>query len=217
MGILSKRAAKYYFLHGLKLSAVSIGSILCAGFVWTLSMFGVDDWNERVIRVIRMVLQFTRYIVPYLNLCYSIYSPSWYDSMVLSMGARRKDIFYGNIVRQSVFIFANALFFCLFVLISGQTSFIVQVLPLVCISFLSGAFGLYMGHKVKKHGRVILFLATFVFVILFNVTSILVLINDRFMAIFNAYKPFMTVGAVILFVILEVLVYRVNKKSMVVL
>ena len=214
MGILSKRVAKYYFLHGLKLAAITIGSILCAGFVWILSMFGVDDWNERVIR---MVLQFMFYMVPFLNLCYSMYSPGWYDSLTLSMGARRKDIFYGNIVRQSVFIFANALFFCLFVLISGQTSFIVQVLPLVCISFLSGAFGLYMGHKVKKHGRVILFLATLVFVILFNVTSILVLINDRFMAIFNAYKPFMTVGAVILFVILEVLVYRVNKKSMVVL
>ncbi len=214
MGILSKRAAKYYFLHGLKLSAVSIGSILCVGFVWTLSMFGVDDWNERVIR---MVLQFTRYVVPYLNLCYSIYSPSWYDSMVLSMGARRKDIFYGNIIKQSVFALTNVLFFGLIALISGQTGIVEQAAMITCMSLFGGAFGLYMGHKVKKYGRVVMMAACFIFIIFYTGTSLLYIIDGNFIAKVEAYKPVLIAGAVILFGVMEVLIYRVNKKSMVVL
>lgn len=214
MGILSKRAAKYYFLHGLKLSAVSIGSILCVGFVWTLTMFGVDDWNESVIR---MVLQFTRYIVPYLNLCYSIYSPSWYDSLALSMGARRKDIFYGNIIKQSVFALTNVLFFGLIALISGQTGIVEQAAMITCMSLFSGAFGLYMGHKVKKYGRVVMMAACFIFIIFYMGTSLLYIVDGGFMAKIETYKQVLIAGAVILFGVMEVLIYRVNKKSMVVL
>lgn len=214
MGILSKRAAKYYFLHGLKLSAVSIGSILCVGFVWTLTMFGEDGWDERVIR---MALQFTRYMVPYLNLCYSIYSPSWYDSLALSMGARRKDIFYGNIIKQSVFALTNVLFFCLLALISGQTGIVEQAVSIACISLFGGAFGLYMGHKVKKYGRVVMMAACFIFVIFYTGTSLLYIIDGNFIAKVEAYKPVLIAGAVILFGVMEVMIYRVNKKSMVVL
>ena len=74
-----------------------------------------------------------------------------------------------------------------------------------------------MGHKVKKYGRVVMMAACFIFIIFYMGTSLLYIVDGGFMAKIETYKQVLIAGAVILFGVMEVLIYRVNKKSMVVL
>ena len=59
--------------------------------------------------------------------------------------------------------------------------------------------------------------ACFIFIIFYMGTSLLYIVDGGFMAKIETYKQVLIAGAVILFGVMEVLIYRVNKKSMVVL
>lgn len=213
MSSLSLRTYKYYFIRGLKWALYMIGLQCVLVLEWVL--FGVDNGGDLLSYVLNMYISCGVLLLIIVNTMFSIYGPNWYDSIVLSMGARRKDIFWGEMIKQLVFIVANALVFITVSIVFGRTESVIYIVLAAIIGFILGPVGLIVGYSIKNYGRI--------------VVAVIAMICGIFGAIMSGFArtgysiikfplitiPAVFVGAIVVFVLLEVWVYKLNKKCMV--
>ena len=217
MSELSKRAAKYYFVQGIKQFLFVIGFIAMM-IVFNCLLFDQGSETEVFMDGVGMALFTGRLMVIALNFMFSVYGPNWYDSMALSLGCRRKDIFIGEMIKQAVFVLCNMILLISLATVTKQRHSWILVVSGI-FAFVVGPLGLVVGHKVKKIGMMVI-------VILMLVTAFLgqCVVNmigpklDVFLAeghsCIGLVIGFIIVAAV-LFTIFEYWAYKLNKNSMV--
>ena len=214
MSDLSKRTYKYYIKSSFKI----------LGFELLLELILIIEWllmgtDESLIEYIsRMFIMCGGLIGVLTNGIYAMYGPSLYDGLVLSMGGRRKEIFWGQIIKQIIYVGGNSLVLLIVATFVHRPIFYYYILGTAVVGFLFGAAGLVIGHKVKKHGKMI------IFIIIICCAGIGGGIGgaaamDSNQALLNmisgvpaiAYLPI----AGLIYVALEVWVYKLNKSMMV--
>ncbi|MBO4911124.1 MAG: hypothetical protein J5504_00230 [Butyrivibrio sp.] len=218
MSELSKRVVKYYFKQGFKLFAYVLLGIIPLGCVWAFMVYGNDyDWKRQLFR---MLFGYCEWLVPYFIFCFSMQAPTWHDSMAMSMGARRKDVFCGNLIKQGTFALCSSFGYILLILWSRQTEQMNHVLFLLAISLASGSVGHFLGYKVYRYGRKVMLISVIAFLITYSVVRVSYTINYYHMAkMFSFEKNIFAyiLGFIILFVVMEILIYKANKKCVVIM
>ncbi len=214
MSELSKRSAKYYFIGGLK--QVGIMILLQVALVVEWVVLGYDDHENIMDFVIEMLITAGAYFTIFINLLYAMYGPNWYDSMVLSMGARRKDVFWGEMIKQITFVVGNSLVYMLVVAISKEHSYMYFILCSAVIGIAVGPLGLVIGHTMKKFGKLAVIIVALISGC-FGAFLIFSVEDSKFAIKFPhiGFALVLLVGIVV-FVASEAWVYKLNKKSMVI-
>lgn len=215
MSELSKRSAKYFFIQGLKWSGyvVLLQLVLCLEWY----VLGVDEEGGALQYSLGMMLSLGGFFTALLNGIFAIYGPNWYDSLALSMGARRKDVFWGELIKQLTFVVASTVFYIILILITNQFRFINYTLLAAVFAIVVGPIGLVIGHKIKKYGKIfIVIIATFsglfgMYVGMSSVTG-----SSALFALPEISILLVVLVAALLFVLFELWVYKLNSKCMVI-
>lgn len=152
MSDLSKRTYKYYFLNGMK----NYGIVLLLELVLILEWILIGSDEDLMDFVPRMFVMVCGLFTPLMNGIYSMYGPSWYDSLTLSMGARRKDIFVGQIIRQLIMVVCNTAVVVLVGKIFLSDFFVYYAYATALVGLETGAAGLVIGHKLRRYGKIII-------------------------------------------------------------
>ncbi|RKM58137.1 hypothetical protein D6853_00955 [Butyrivibrio sp. X503] len=213
MSELSKRTAKYYFVQGIKLFLVMLLGIVIFGAVWTNIYLGEVDITDKVLY---RILSFGGVFMIMMNMMYSMYSPGWYDNMVLSMGARRKDIFFGDFIKQITFIICNMLLYSTMALAVHKSEHIKRILICGVFALLMGAVGIIVGHIIKKYGRTTFIVISVVCSATFGLIMCEVANGIHLFGLGENKENVISIAAVLLFVFMEYVIYRLNRKVMVV-
>lgn len=217
MNSLAKRTAKYFFKEGLKYLGVVIGLELILIIEWIALSYGEESVVDSVFNYF---LQVGSILIILMNMLYAFYGPGWYDSIALSMGARRKDIFVGEIIKQLTFVVGNLLFFTAVCVAFGRSEEVNKLFISCIIAFALGPIGLIIGHKVKRFGKIFVFIIAFICAIIGGFVGVTqALSGDAFgFEIFSVIvkaKLFLFAVALVIFVLAEIWVYKLNQKSMV--
>lgn len=214
MSSLAKRSAKYYFKEGLKAVGIVLGIECLLVIEWFI--LGTDE-EHFVDYLFQMVMSVGCIIVVMMNMMYSFYGPNWYDSMALSMGARRKDIFLGDLIKQATFVGSNLAVYVILIVIFNKYEYILLMILSSIVSFALGPVGLVIGHKVHNHGKVIVFIIAMLagggggFVGFATATGLA--FGAEMLGAFLITAT--VIGSIIIFALFEFWAYKLNQKSMV--
>lgn len=214
MSSLAKRSARYFFKEGLKALALVLGIECLLVIEWLI--LGVDE-EYFVDYLFRMIMSVGCIIVVMINMMYSFYGPNWYDSLVMSMGARRKDIFIGELIKQATFVGSNLAVYVILIVIFNKYEYLLLMILSSIVSFALGPVGLVIGHKVHNHGKVIVFIIAMIagcgggFIGYFSATGVSIGIESMGAYVIIA----VLIIAVIIFALFEFWAYKLNQKSMV--
>ena len=213
MSSLAKRSAKYFFKEGLKTLGLVLGMECLLIIEWLI--IGLDR-DSLVDYVINMFMSVGSIFIVMMNMMYSFYGPNWYDSMALSMGARRKDIFIGELIKQFTFVGGNFVALSLVAIILHQYKYIIIVLTTSIIAIALGPIGLIVGHKVSKYGKVVILIMAMIAGGFGGSYAFSGFWMKEFITDFPAFTfPLLIVGAFLIFGLAELWAYKLNQKSMV--
>jgi len=152
MDTLKARTIKFYLIKSFQLVVITIGLGLLL-FVEGL-FFGIGEADQMIesINLGSTGLLIGTMLMPAM---YAIYGPNLYDSLVLSMGARRIDIYWGNILKEIVFFVCAAIIICLCGIFTGFTMYknISIVIPSIGL-FMSSLCRLF-AIKFKNAGKMV--------------------------------------------------------------
>ena len=214
MSSLAKRSAKYYFKEGLKALALVLGIECFLVIEWFI--LGANEKNP-MDYLFQMVMSVGCIIVVMVNMMYSFYGPNWYDSLAMSMGARRKDIFLGELIKQATFVGSYMVVYIILIAIFNKYEYLLLMILSSIVSFALGPVGLVIGHKVHNHGKVIVFIIAMIagggggFIGFFSATGVSIGIES-----IGAYVIIaVLIISVIIFALFEFWAYKLNQKSMV--
>ena len=154
MSNLSKVSAKYYFIEGLKASGwcVLIQSVI----ILFQSLEASNHSMSSIEYAIENLLSLGIVFVILMNGVYSMYGPNWYDNIVLAMGGRRKDIFWGEIIKQFTIVFINSLLYIIVAIVSSNTGYVVNIFSGIIFAIIAGPIGVIIGFTVGKFGRYVI-------------------------------------------------------------
>ena len=214
MSSLAKRSAKYYFKEGLKALALVLGIECFLVIEWFI--LGANEKNP-MDYLFQMVMSVGCIIVVMINMMYSFYGPNWYDSLAMSMGARRKDIFIGELIKQATFVGSYMVVYIILIAIFNKYEYLLLMILSSIVSFALGPVGLVIGHKVHNHGKVIVFIIAMIagggggFVGFATATGLA--FGAEMLGAFLITAT--VIGSIIIFALFEFWVYKLNQKSMV--
>ena len=213
MSSLAKRSAKYFFKEGLKTLGLVLGLEVLLIIEWLI--IGSDE--ESIVEyVLNMFMSVGSIFIVMMNLMYSFYGPNWYDSMALSMGARRKDIFIGELIKQFTFVGGNFVALSLIAVIFQQYKYIILILISCIIAIALGPIGLIVGHKVSKYGKVIIMIIAIIGGVFGVSLAMAGFWMNEFITGFPAFTfQLVILGAIVIFGLAELWAYKLNQKSMV--
>jgi hypothetical protein len=214
MNSLGMRSARYFMVRAVKYLGVVIG----VGLFLVAEMFVVNIGEPDQMEVaLNWLITGPIFMALIMNVAYSLYSVSWTDSVVLSMGARRKDIFIGDIIQTIVVLGGAWLFVTIAAIITNQSAMIGFNSIVFAIGFPFGALATVVAHKLQKLGRVVMFVFVFIAAMLGGLAGGLsasgAVISLDWFAGLSAIT--ITGAALIIYLLLEVYIYRLNKTSMV--
>ncbi|MDC7278976.1 hypothetical protein NXH64_05590 [Butyrivibrio fibrisolvens] len=215
MNSLLARTRKYYFLAGLKLFGYVAAVQLLLVVEWTF--FGVEE-EDIVGFVSQNVITFNAMFMVLFNMLFAIYGPNWYDSMVLSMGARRRDVFWGQLIKQSVFVGLSAILSIVLCVVFKHENFLGYTIVAVAAAMILGALGLVIGYKVKKYGKIVIFGLLIIVGVQAGIWGFVLATGIKLpIGSLNSAMILSLIGAgaVAVFVLLEFWAYRLNQKCMV--
>ena len=218
MSELSKRAAKYYFVQGAK-QALFVFAFLMMMIVFNSLVFIDGSLKDSFMNSIGNALCYGSYMVILCNFMFSVYGPNWYDSIALSLGCRRKDIFIGEMIKQAVFVLSN--FIVLIALeVIGNMDSVMVLIGTAILGFIMGPLGLILGHKIKKIGRIVIIIPIMIGVFLSaTLSNVIAMRREAFLTEGSPMTGFVIgfiIVAAVLFTLFEFWAYNLNKKSMVV-
>ncbi len=213
MSELSKRTAKYYFIQGMK----SVGLVLGIEVLLTVEfvVLGMGRDEGFVEYLTGTALTMGSYFMVFMNIIFGMYGPNWYDSMVLSMGARRKDVFWGEIVKQISFITVCTVLHVIIVIASKQYAYLYYVIGTAAIAIVTGPLGLIVGHKIKRYGKIIVVAIVAVCAGFGGFVGYSFASGNTPFTISPIGAFTLAIGGVLLFVLFELWVYKLNSKCMV--
>ena len=213
MSSLAKRSAKYFFKEGLKTLGLVLGMECLLIIEWLI--IGLDR-DSLVDYVINMFMSVGSIFIVMMNMMYSFYGPNWYDSMALSMGARRKDIFIGELIKQFTFVGGNFVALSLVAIILHQYKYIIIVLTTSIIAIALGPIGLIVGHKVSKYGKVVILIMAMIAGGFGGSCAFSGFWMKEYVTELPGFTfPLLIVGAFLIFGLAELWAYKLNQKSMV--
>ena len=212
MSELSKKSAKYYFIQGIKMMGliVALQAILCVE--WALM---AKDTATLFEEISRMSIMCGIMFMILFNLIYSVYGPNWLDSLVLSMGARRKDVFVGEIIKQFTFIILNTALYLIIAVVTDSKQWLPIILISVAVAALSGAIGQVIGHKIKKYGKVYLVVIGLIAGCFGAFASVTTFLEIDVLGFLNMSTGLVIALALVLFGLFEFWTYKLGQKSMV--
>ena len=214
MSDLSKRTYKYYLINGLK----NYGLILLIEMLLILEWILIGSDEDLREYIPRMFVMVGGLFTTILNGIYSMYGPGWYDSLTLSMGARRKDIFVGQLIKQLIIVVCNTAVVAVVASIFLSKFFMYYVYATALMGLVTGAAGLVIGHKLRKYGKVVIMVIVSGCAILGGIIGVGAAIDGNAKIITNvaSIPPIIfPILMVLLFVGLEVWGYKLSKTMMV--
>ena len=218
MSELSKRAAKYYFVQGAK-QALFVFAFLMMMTVFNSLVFIDGSVKDSFMNSIGNALRYGSYMIILCNFMFSVYGPNWYDSIALSLGCRRKDIFIGEMIKQAVFVLSNFIVLIALAVIGNMDSVMV-VIGTAILGFIMGPLGLILGHKIKKIGRIVIIIPIMIGAFLSaTLSNVIAMRTEAFLTEGSSMTGFVIgfiIVAIVLYTLFEFLAYNLNKKSMVV-
>lgn len=213
MSSLAKRSAKYFFKEGIKTLGLVLGLECVLIIEWLI--IGSDE-KSLVEYVLNMFMSVGSIFIIMMNMMYSFYGPNWYDSMALSMGARRKDIFVGELIKQFTFVGGNFVALSLVAIILHQYKYIIIVLTTSIIAIALGPIGLIVGHKVSKYGKVVILIMAMIAGGFGGYYAAAGFWMKEYVTELPGFTvPLLIVGAIVIFGLAELWAYKLNQKSMV--
>ena len=215
MSRLTKASIKYYVREGAILMALVLGiGVLFLAEMAVLNL-GEDNYFEYTVMSVTMMVGM--FMVMF-NVMKSFYGANWTDSMVLSMGARRKDVFRGEIIKSVIYNAGCTLAMILLVVVAKQYYLVTYIAIMFCVSFPAGALGQAIGFKVRKYGKAVLFAIIIVFAGCGGAVGSMTSDGDRTfsaMSVLNVNLLIVAIISAVLFVLIELWVYNLNKNCMV--
>lgn len=214
MNSLGMRSVRYFLGRAVKYLGVVIG----VGLFLVAEMFVMNIGEpDQMEVVLNWLISGPIFMASIMNVAYSLYSVSWTDSVVLSMGARRKDIFIGDIIQSVVILGGTWLFVTIAAIITNQSTMIGFNSIIFVVGFPLGAVATIVAHKLQKLGRVVMFVFVFIAAILGGIAGGMTAYEGA--GFFNWFAGLsaitITGAALIIYLLLEVYIYRLNKTSMV--
>ena len=212
MSELSKRSAKYFFIQGLKMMLLILGiqAVLCVE--WALM---AEDTASMLEQITRMSLMCGIMFMILFNLIYAVYGPNWLDSLVLSMGARRKDVFVGEIIKQFTFIILNTIIYLTIAVTTDNKRWIPIIFISAVVAALTGAIGQVIGYKIKKYGKVYLVIIGLIAGCFGAFASVTTFLDIDVLESFNMSTGLIIALALVLFGLFEFWAYKLGQKCMV--
>ena len=215
MSRLTKVSIRYYVREALLL----MGLVYAIGAIFFIEMAALNfgESNDIEYLIMSVTMMCGMFMIMFSSMK-NFYAANWRDSMVLSMGARRKDIFRGEIVKAFVYNLGCLLIGGAILIALKQYSFLGYLFTVFCISFPAGALGQALGYKVRKYGKIVLLVMIIVFAGFGGAASAAAAGSDKAVSAFGAFNTNIGIVAIVcgvLFVLLELWVYRLNKNCMV--
>ncbi len=214
MSDLSKRTYKYYLINGLK----NYGLILLIEMLLILEWILIGSDEDLRDYIPRMFVMVGGLFTPILNGIYSMYGPGWYDSLTLSMGARRKDIFVGQLIKQLIIVACNTAVVAVVASIFLSKFFMYYVYATALIGLVTGAAGNVVGHKLRRYGKVVIMVIVIACVILGASIGMVVALDGSPVLLTNVGSippAVFPILIILLFVGLEAWGYKLSKTMMV--
>lgn len=213
MSDLSKRASKYFLLQGLKLTGYVFLIYGILFLEWIL--IGSDDEIGVLNFTLQMFLLIGGFFSILMNVIFSMYGPNWYDGLALSMGARRKDVFLGEFIKQGVFVLCHFAVLMGVAIIFKKDMYKEYILFTSFLSFVLGPLGLIIGYSIRKYGKIIIFVIAIASGLCGAWGSIAITSGTFAVNFQNLNAYVIAVVGLIIFAGLEFVVYKLNQKSMV--
>lgn len=211
---LARRSDKYYVKTGL----YTLGYALLLECLLIAELIFFDYGNDlRMDYIARSGISFFFMILILFNAMYSLYAANWTDSIVLSMGARRKDIFRGQILKTTVCLVLGAALALIAIYFTKQFELIGLLIMSIIGAFPLTALFYGIGHKIRKWGRVAVMIIAIIGGICGAAVSAGSILRQVFFPAFNLQISFAIYAlvCVVAFVLLEMWVYKLSSKSMV--
>ena len=215
MKSLARRSAEYYFMQGLKMFGLIMGLQLILAIEWII--MGVEE-TDLIGYVTQSIVIFSAMFMVMFNTLYTVYGPNWYDSIVLSMGARRKDVFRGQIIQQVTCIALCTIVNLAICIIFNHVEFIGYTILSAAVAFLFGVAGTVIGYKIKRFGKVVIFIILMIITCIGAALGALTALGkDLVFTVLSSGPlfPVIGIGTIIAFILLEIWAYKLNSKSMV--
>ncbi|MCR5416466.1 MAG: hypothetical protein K6E79_06700 [Pseudobutyrivibrio sp.] len=150
MDTLKARTIKFYLIKSFQLVVITIGLGLLL-FVEGL-FFGIGE-ADQMIESINLGSTGLLIGIMLMPAMYAIYGPNLYDSLVLSMGARRIDIFWGNILKEVTFSVCSAIIICIFGAVIDLPNFTTLSLIVPSFGLIMSALCRLVAIKFKNVGK----------------------------------------------------------------
>jgi hypothetical protein len=214
MASLAVRSSGYFFRRAIKFLGIILGvAAFIVGEMFVLN-FGEESMIESILlwAVVGPAM-----MASILNMTYSLYSVSWQDSMVLAMGARRRDIFWGEIIQTAVLLGGSLLVDVILVLATNQQYMFPIIGLMYSLALPTGAIAMVVAHKLQKYGRVVMMIFVVIAAVIGGMIGGTAATGNVFFFNWFAATPVVAVAAVsvVVYLLLEVWVYQLNKTSMV--
>ncbi len=211
---LATRSNIYYAVTGLKLLGTVGACVLVLVAEFFIMYYGNDELFKYQMNTLVMLAMM--FLVMF-NGIFSLYSANWTDSMVLSMGARRKDIFRGQIIKTVVAMVLGTGVVIAAMYLTDQMDHLRIVIGMAIAAFPISALFYALGHKIRKFGKlgfVVIIMAATIGGILFGFNAATP--GNPLAAFVRNLNTGAIIGiAVVLYLLFELWAYKLNKKSMV--
>ncbi|SDI50803.1 hypothetical protein SAMN05421493_11664 [Pseudobutyrivibrio sp. 49] len=215
MKSLARRSAEHYFIQGIKIFGLVMGLQVILAFEFFLMGAEMTDMLGYIVQ---NVVAFTGMFMILFNTIYAIYGPNWLDSVVLSMGARRKDVFWGQIIQQLTFITGCVIVSLAICFIFDRKMLVGFTFLAAAASILAGVIGTVIGYKIKKFGKIVMMIIIMIMACLGGVVGAMAAVGKQIhiSALNNGLSlTVIGVGTIIVFILLELWAYKLNSKCMV--
>ena len=147
---LAARSLKYYLGIGLQRLGITVGISALIFVEFFIIHAGEPDHIEYTVRL--SLLMFSLFVMLF-GPMYAMYGPNWYDSNVLMMGGRRRDIFWGVIAKEIFYVVACLIIIIVADILAGTTQLIPYGVFMIGLSLPFSGIMRIIGHNIKKHGR----------------------------------------------------------------
>ena len=210
MSDLRKRTCIYYFRDFVKLWLLTGGLML----LLLAEHFVIYAGNPLMLKnSIRTCTSVCGLFIFLFNCIYALYGPAWNDSIVLSMGARRSDIFIGTTMRELVYPLSGLGVLYIICKLTGlENLFGLETLLISAAIGLSGLARI-IGYKVKKYGKIVTMVSA---VIAGCCGSLLATYwggKSNWLDLSRTFFVGAFIGSLIIFVLLRFIIYRLNSKT----
>ena len=214
MASLSVRTIKHYFMRSLMLLGGCLGVLLLLSVELVLIN---SDGSLDIVKMSRTVILCEALAIFLVNSLYSLYGVSWFDSIVLSMGSLRKYIFWGEILQNNIVVCGGLIISFVGITVFNQYNISTHILMLNIMALPSAALFNIIGHKLQRYGRAVVIVLVIISTLLGgSIGASTVMDGDGIFAMIHGV-PFIgvSIGAVIVFLLLEIWVYKLYKQMMV--